>query len=166
MEEKPMSKKGVLLLIVFISILHVMCAPPLRAEPRAVDAGVWEAGVLLGEPTGFSLKFWTTWDTALDLGLAWSFSKKGYVNIHADYLFHKFDFFEADKNTFPIYFGVGGRLRLEEDDPRIGIRISIGLEYVFKEQPIALFFEIAPIVDIMPETEASMNGGIGVRFIF
>jgi hypothetical protein len=57
-------------------------------------------------------------------------------------------------------------LRLEEDDPRVGIRIPVGVEYIFEGQPVCLFLEIAPIVDVVPETEANVNGGIGVRLIF
>jgi hypothetical protein len=31
---------------------------------------------------------------------------------------------------------------------------------------MSLFFEIAPIVDIAPKTEANVNGGIGIRYVF
>ena len=133
---------------------------------QSVDAGDWEVGIILGEPTGFSTKFWTTWNTAIDFGLAWSFGNDGHVHIHGDYLFHNFDFFEIDEGDLPVYFGIGGRVRLEDDDSRIGLRLSVGIEYILESAPVSFFFELAPIVDFAPETEGNFNGGLGVRYIF
>ncbi len=78
-------------------------------------------GVIIGEPTGFSAKLWTSNYTAFDFGLGWSMGGDrigkydGYydggsrVHVHMDYLWHSF---EAIRSTerFPLYYGVGGRL--------------------------------------------------------
>lgn len=142
------------------------CGSAVQAESGDINTGDWEAGLLLGEPTGFSAKFWTTWNSAIDFGLAWSFGKNGNVHIHADYLFHNFDFFDIEEGMLPVYFGVGGRIRLEDDDSRIGVRLVIGMEYVMADHPLAFFLEVAPIVDFAPETESDVNGGLGLRYIF
>jgi hypothetical protein len=146
----------------------ILCAAgPLAAADRGrADTGTWEAGVLLGEPTGFSAKYWTTYNTALDFGAAWSFEGSGQFHFHADYLFHNFDAIKVESGSLPIYFGIGGRIRFDESDSRAGLRIVVGAEYLFAEYPMSLFFEIAPIVDFAPTTEASVNGGLGIRYVF
>jgi hypothetical protein len=131
-----------------------------------VDAGDFELGILLGEPTGLSAKIWTAWNGAFDFGAAWSFRDDGHFHLHADYLFHNFGIFDVDSGDLPLYFGIGGRVLLKESDSRVGLRVVVGVEYVFDAHPFSLFFEIAPIVDIAPETEADVNGGLGARYIF
>jgi len=143
-----------------------------------VDAGDFEVGILLGEPTGLSAKLWASGNTAFDLGVAWSFGDGGHFHLHGDYLFHNFDFFDVNSGSLPVYVGIGGRLRFEDDDDRndllddddddyrVGLRIAIGLEYILESNPFSFFFEVAPIVDFLPDTEADVNGGIGVRYIF
>jgi hypothetical protein len=159
-------KRSIVPVTVLLLVSTFFCVSGARSAIAYVDQGDVEVGLILGEPTGFSGKFWTTASTAIDLGLAWSFGGGGHFHVHADYLFHNFDFFEVDSGNLPIYFGIGGRLRVQDDDSRIGLRVSIGLEYILESHPFSFFFEVAPVVDFAPETEADINGGIGVRYIF
>ena len=63
-----MSGKRILILAIACASF-ACCAPSLAAAAGTrVDAGTWEAGIILGEPTGFSAKYWTTWQGALDFG--------------------------------------------------------------------------------------------------
>ena len=161
-----MARCSAFILASLIAGMVLAAAPAAYAQVQEVDAGDWEAGIILGEPTGFSAKFWTAWNMAIDFGIAWSFNNDGHVHIHGDYLFHNFNIFEIGKGDLPVYFGIGGRVRLEDDDSRVGLRFSVGMEYIPEDTPVSFFFELAPIVDFAPETEGSFNGGLGVRYIF
>ncbi len=44
--------------------------------------------------------------------------------------------------------------------------VGWGLPLWPHNSPIDVFLEIAPIVDLAPATELSVNGGIGIRFYF
>lgn len=126
------------------------------------------AGVILGEPTGISAKFWTTEMTAVDLGAAWSFAGKGAFHLHSDFLVHELNLVKDVKEIpgrLPIHFGVGGRLKFAHD-VRVGIRIPIGVTFMFHNAPLDIFVEVAPIVDLAPATDPSVNGGIGARYFF
>jgi len=128
-------------------------------------------GIILGEPTGLSMKFWTTSNTAFDIAAAWSFINGSAVHIHADYLYHNFNLVKLDYDKLPFYIGVGGRIKLAEhnddnQDFRLGIRIPVGLEYIPENIPFDFFMEIAPILDLVPETDFTFNGGIGFRYYF
>ena len=156
-------KRHALALGLVLILCSISAAPAAAVEPAG---GIWELGVILGEPTGLSAKYWTSRINAIDFGAAWSFQGDGQFHFHCDYLFHNYEFFQVDPGSLPIYFGIGGRVRFDDDDSRIGLRLVLGAEYLTDAYPMSVFFEIAPIVDFAPETEADLNGGIGIRYIF
>ena len=72
------------------------------------------------------------------------------MHLHADYLFHVNNIFNATENI-ALYYGPGARL---------------SLVWIPRNAPIDVFLEVAPLLDIIPETDFNFNGGIGVRFFF
>src|SRR6056297_121273 len=119
-----------------------------------------ELGVILGEPTGISFKTWQSDRTAIDAALAWSFGDNGSVHLHADYLRH--NWLDVDRGSLAFYYGLGGRVKFA-DDSRVGARIPVGLQYLFPDTRLSMFFEVTPTLDLIPETSFGVNGGIGVR---
>jgi hypothetical protein len=121
-------------------------------------------GVILGEPTGLSAKLWTGGNNALDFAAAWSFRGDGNLLLQADYVWHS-NLDQTSSGKFAWYYGIGGRV-IFSNDPDIGARIPIGLDYKFNTAPIDIFGEIVPVLDFVPSTHFRLNGGIGVRFWF
>ena len=123
------------------------------------------AGIIVGEPTGLSFKYWLTEKTALDAGLAWSFVDENAVQIQADYLIHNFNLIKVSKGKLPFYFGIGGRLKFSTD-VILGVRVPLGLAYLFSDEPIDIFLEIVPILDLLPKTDFTISAAIGGRYFF
>ena len=121
-------------------------------------------GVIIGEPTGLSAKLWTSEKTAIDAGVAWSFVNSGFLHIHADMLIHSF-VIDVDKGKLPLYFGVGGKLVLA-NELGLGVRIPLGMAYLFDSAPIDIFLELVPVLELLPATAIGFEGGIGVRYFF
>jgi len=129
-------------------------------------------GVILGEPTGLSLKYWLDGERAIDGGAAESFSENDSFQLHGDYLIHDYDLFGAD--DLPFYYGLGARLKLKDSDGSgrnrrhdiFGIRIPLGISYLFQDAPLDLFFELVPVLDLSPEVELDINAAVGIRFYF
>ena len=126
------------------------------------------AGIVLGEPTGITVKSWLNTVNAWDAGLAWSFVRETNVDLHADYLWHDFSFIHASEELIPVYYGLGGRIKSSSNssNARVGVRVVGGIAYYFPKDPIDVFLEIAPIIDLLPSTELSFNSGIGIRYFF
>jgi hypothetical protein len=123
-------------------------------------------GIIVGQPTGISAKYWTTGSTAFDFGLGYSLQKRGRMHFHADYLFHSKNVFNSAENI-SLYYGPGARLMsVENANARLGIRFDVGIVWIPRNSPIDVFVEIAPSLDIIPETFFFVNGGIGVRYFF
>ena len=131
----------------------------------AAAQGNFGLGIILGEPTGVSAKLWITERTAIDAAAAWSFSNETAFHLHADYLFHNFDLISVEKGKLPVYFGIGGRVKFE-DESLIGVRIPVGLAYFFDGAPIDIFLEVVPILDLAPDTEFTANAAVGIRYFF
>lgn len=132
-------------------------------------------GVIVGEPTGLSVKKWISPTHAIDGALAWSFSENDSFQIHADYLFHDFNVVKIQPGRLPLYAGLGVRVKVKsddnghgrnEDDALIGIRVPFGLSYLLDRSPLDLFAEIVPILDVAPDTDFDLNLAVGARFYF
>ena len=123
-------------------------------------------GILLGQPTAITAKYWTSGSTAFDFGAGYSFEKYSRMHLHADYLFHTKNVFNTTENI-SLYYGPGARLKIFENaGSRLGIRFDVGIVWIPRNSPVDVFVEIAPLLDIIPETAFSLNGGIGVRYFF
>ena len=149
--------------MLFILLIALSALLPTTAPCQ--DRG-FGAGVIIGEPTGFSLKGWINGKSAFDIGLAWSFVNETSFHIHADYLFHSFGVFNTTEKV-PLYYGIGGRIKTAKShDARIGVRGVVGVAYLFRDAPLDVFLEVAPIVDFAPSTEFQINAGFGMRYFF
>jgi hypothetical protein len=122
-------------------------------------------GVIVGEPTGLSGKLWLTGHTAIDGAVAWSFGNQDALHLHADYLVHNLNLIRVDQGRMAVHFGIGGRLKFD-DDSSFGIRVPIGLTYLFQDAPMDVFLEVVPLMDLAPKTEFNPNAAIGVRYFF
>lgn len=129
-------------------------------------------GVILGEPTGLSLKYWLDKEHAIDGAAAWSFSENDSFQLHGDYLIHNYEWLEADE--MPCYYGLGARIKFKDSDGRgrnehdtlFGIRFPLGITYLFDEIPLDVFAEIVPVLDLAPDADAALNAAIGFHFYF
>lgn len=127
-------------------------------------------GVIVGEPTGLSAKYWLDNEHAIAGAAAWSFSGTDSFHLHADYLFHRFDLFNTpeEKGETALYYGVGARLKDKgrRDRTTLGVRIPVGVTHLFPNAPFDVFAEIVPVVDVAPDVDVKLNAAIGVRFYF
>ena len=145
-------------------IFLVLTAVLICGSAQAQDQG-FGLGVILGEPTGISGKLWTGRGTAIDGAVAWSFNKKSSMHLHGDFLLHRFRLSEVEKGELLPYYGIGGRIKFE-DDSRLGVRFPLGIDYLFEKSPFDFFLEIVPILDLAPSTDFSLNAAIGFRYFF
>jgi hypothetical protein len=147
-------------------LLMTMTLVALLAPWTCWAQGGTGLGIIVGEPTGLSLKSWVGGNSALDLGLAWSFSHDGNMHVHGDYLAHNFNLFDLDSGALPLYYGIGARVLFTENDARVGLRVPVGLAYIFSGSRADLFVELAPLLDLTPDTEFNLNGAAGLRYFF
>ena len=143
------------------------------AQAMAAAPHNFGVGVILGEPTGISVKKWLNDSNAIDGAVAWSLSDNEFFQIHGDYLFHAYNVFKTNgiQGRLPLYYGVGGRVGFNDQHDgsrhtRVGIRFPIGITYLRNNAPFDLFVELVPVLDVAPSTSVRLSLSIGGRFYF
>jgi hypothetical protein len=144
-------------------LIFVLVSGLFAMNVLAQDKG-FGIGVILGEPTGLSAKSWITSKTAVDVAVAWALHDPS-LHIHADFLVHQFNLVTVSEGQLPLYFGLGARVKLA-DETMFGARIPIGMDYLFDSAPLDIFFEVVPILNLVPSTAFDLNAAIGIRYFF
>lgn len=158
-----------------LALILALSVMPTRAEANVTASG-FGVGVVLGEPSGLSARWWLnpSYD-ALDFAVAYSFDS--YFLVNADYKLHFPSWFRSTlagrKGVIP-YFGLGAGLGVGRGpantvgDTRVfvGLRLPIGVHWQIQQSPLAVFFEVAPGLGMAPSTSAFVQIGIGLRYFF
>lgn len=131
-------------------------------------------GVMVGNPSGLSGKYWLDETFAMDgaVGVA-----QGEFDVHLTMLVHSFRWYDRmpgikkslngliSRGELPFFFGVGPRL-LFEDKEEFGIRVPVGLSYLPNESQWEIFGEIAPVIRLTPDGGVDGDFALGVRYYF
>jgi len=126
------------------------------------------AGITVGEPIGASLKYWFNERLAIDGAVGWSSHDNTDLYVHSDVLWHNFDLIPVSHGSLPVYFGAGGLVRIRDDnhDNQFGVRVPVGLSYMFENTPVDVFAELGPALDVAPHVRGEITGGVGIRYWF
>lgn len=144
---------------IIFAVCLLACQPAVYA---AHSGGRFGAGAILGEPTGLSVKYWLNGISAVDgaLGLDG-------ISLHADYLRHGTGLLGQSKSGWlSAYWGVGAKIWDHKDGASLGLRAVGGAAYEFSNDPIEIFFELAPLLRLSGDTGLGLDAGIGVRYYF
>ena len=148
--------------IVIIAVL-VLWIYPVMADDRK-PFGI---GVIGGQPTGITFKYMINDTHGVDLGAGWRTSGDNEYHVYGDYLYHLNNLVTVPKGQLPFYVGLGARFLIRDDrDDKFGLRLPFGVEYLFANAPLGAFAEVVPVLNLSPDTDFDLEGGIGIRFFF
>jgi len=128
--------------------------------------GKFGIGVVVGAPTGLSVKYWSTSREALQGYAGGGF---GGVALGVDYLFHSNAF---DNANMPFYYGPGafigsasiGGPRYDRNSLGLGFRFMFGADYLFPRDPFDIAFEVGPALVLSPVVGLGLEAGLAFRF--
>ncbi|HSD63677.1 MAG TPA: hypothetical protein VLB50_07755 [Ignavibacteriaceae bacterium] len=130
-------------------------------------------GIMVGDPLGATLKFWTHDSHAFVVDVGASYF--GSPRIGVDYLWH----FNAFKSRIAnLYAGPGGAIGVGEGNGfwykghyvrasgtvGIGARGVVGVNLVPEDTPIEVFFELGVLLALAPDFDSGIDVGLGIRF--
>ena len=155
---------------VTLFVAALMTAPFVaRAE-----GGPFGAGIILGEPSGLSLKLFLDRRHAIDAAIDYSLVDD-VLYVHADYLLHFSGWTVSGAQHFIPYVGIGGKLGVHDRDDHdrhhdsrgaLGIRVPLGIAWIPGRLPIDIFLEVVPGLFVIPETDPDLDVGLGLRYFF
>jgi len=151
--------------------LLLMC---FVAGIASAQRGATGFGIILGDPTGLTLKHWVSRDQAITASLGGSYF--GAPRIGVDYLWH----FNAFRSSVVLLYGdVGVAVGLgkgvrwwgdrgykyyDRDETRLGVRGMFGVSVLPRGVPLEFFLEFGPLIGIAPGFGSAIDVGLGMRF--
>jgi len=151
-----------------------------RGRHRYRPRKTFGIGLMLGDPTGLSAKYFMSGQTALAFGLGNAYHDHHYPNdfhyhgihFHTDVLWHPVLLVRNPSIRLPFYLGIGGQFRAYEDGngndhSYLGFRVPFGIAIDFVRAPIDIFFELVPTwVFVGPGDDFYIGGALGFRIYF
>lgn len=156
-----------------LTAVFILSCSAYSQSPEGKNFGF---GLIVGDPTGLTLKFWTQRQNAIVLDVGGSYFGSPRINI--DYLWH-FDAFNS--NLVKLYAGLGGALGFGSgkgfyykdkggfyyrtgNDLGLGVRGVFGVNFIPRSAPLEMFFEIGALVGLAPEFGSAADVALGIRF--
>ena len=145
---------------------------PAVARAQGPEGKTFGFGILLGDPLAITAKIWTAYNQAFvaDLGR----SSFGPLRIEGDYDWH-FDAFHS--RIVKMYAGPGLALAIGTSENRffdethtetthvgVGVRVMFGVNVIPRQTPLEIFFEVGPLIEFVPNVDAGVDVGVGIRF--
>ncbi len=141
----------------------------LRAQsPGRKELGF---GIMLGDPSGLTLKYWQTQVNAFVFDFGTSYF--GNPRLNADYLWH-FDAFNS--RIANLYAGPGVALGFgsnggfwnknfrSDKNAALGVRGVFGVDILPIRTPLEVFVEVGVLVGLAPDFGSGLDGAIGIRY--
>ncbi|MGM0567888.1 MAG: hypothetical protein ACQESB_01570 [Elusimicrobiota bacterium] len=152
-----MKGPAIILFFIFFTCLHGF------AHVREKTIGL---GIAAGNPSGLSIKSWRGSDRAIDAIISWS---RRELKFTVGFLKHNFIHIDSISGSFPLYYGLGSGVNInaaDSDESTAGLRFSAGISYILPEEPIDIFFEMAPLIELIPKMNTRMTAVGGARYYF
>jgi hypothetical protein len=113
--------------------------------------------------TALNLKHFMSGTDAFDVGLRYNLDGGGFA-VNSHYILHNYNAIPVSVGKLPFYYGIGGYV-VGGGGTGIGAEGVIGLAYEFTV-PADIFFQIQPVVPLVPAVDFDMNFALGGRFWF
>lgn len=129
---------------------------------QAQEAGTVGAGVVLGNPTGITGKFWLDGSKAVDAGIGFDSD----ISIYGDYLWHSWKVLpQPAQGKIPVYVGLGAEIG-DSHHHDLGLRAVAGIAYWLPHDPLEIFFDIIPVFHFFHHNGTDLHASIGIRYYF
>lgn len=127
-------------------------------------------GIIAGEPTGLTAKGYLTPKVAVSGIASWSLIDESFTLI-SDVSYQFFDLANSSTVSVPFYVGAGAMLGFDQGGKNdgktlFGVRAPVGVSVQWNDYPFEVFLEVAPGLEMVPESKFDMTGGLGARFYF
>ena len=158
-------------LLLLLPLAHAVTPAPVATQTLERDPTGVGIGAMIGLPTGLPLSWKPRLEGFSAAGtVAWDFST-GTFAVGADAIYTLATLHSPDIKafSFPVYIGVGPRLRLGPwtsayRPPIVALRVPLGMAFYHEGVPVEGFLEAAPGIGMVPRVQATFDIVIGGRF--
>ena len=141
-------------------------SPSPTIIPSSPTTDGFGIGFILGDPSGISASLPVGANNAFNVLAGYQTSYGGAnLALLGDYVWHVRDLIPVEVGKISFYYGPGVRTLFAREF-EAGIRVVLGVDYLFEGTPLQALFEISPGINIVPDTEPTVTGGLGLRYFF
>lgn len=123
-------------------------------------------GFVLGTPSGLSLSLPLGSANAVNAVLGYNLGDAANLQVQGDYVWIRENVLPVESGRISVYYGPGAFAIVGRDASAAGIRAVVGIDYRFADVPVQTFLEVGPGINVIPDTEAELGAGLGVRYYF
>jgi hypothetical protein len=156
-------------------IIGLFLLIPLISHAQGPEGKDFGFGLILGQPLGGTIKYWTNPTNALVADIGSSYF--GALRLQVDYLWHFNPFQSTIVKMYAgpglaLGFGAGHEVFFDrhghefvttDNGTGVGIRAIFGLNVIPRRTPLEMFLEVGPLIGITP-TGVGLDLGVGIRF--
>ncbi len=148
---------------IFLLAIFLMLGLQMNVFGQQMGGRNFGLGLEFGDYPGITGKLWLSDVNALGMGVGFG----PYTRMQLDYLWHDFSIFKVNEGRLPLYYGFGGILNTGTANYQdFGVRGTIGLCYIFKDNNFDIFFEMSPTFRFNPVNGMYISGSLGARYFF
>lgn len=141
-----------------------LTAGPAHAQRVPGAAGL---GGQVGDPSGVSLKIYNPNALSYDFLAAWDLNDFFFMNVHGLY---ERPLELENTSGLEYFFGPGAFVGIQErpageDDVVFGISGRIGVNIPLEDR-FEFYVQFTPRINLVPDTDGDLGGGLGVRYYF
>ena len=157
MSKRYLQGAAAFMALAFLAAAGTSARAVMSRVGSAQDLGL---GAQLGQPMGVTGKYWLSSTVAVDGFMGYHFNHN--FDVHGDILWHTFSSFNVSSGRLPFYVGAGSRILLG-DNSQLGLRLPVGVSYLFPSAPLEFYAEIAPVIQVAASIGADIDGALGLR---
>lgn len=153
-----------LVALAFITTFLFAASP---AQAQRVPGAVGLGGQV-GDPSGVSLKVYNPNTISYDFLAAWDLDDFLFLNMHGLY---ERPLELENTEGLEYFFGPGGFVGVQDrpagqdDDIVFGISGRVGVNIPLEDH-FEFYAQVTPRINLVPDTDGDVGGGIGVRYYF
>lgn len=163
------------LVLCAVVAVAALCSSTAAAQSDSATGKNFGLGLIIGDPTGLTLKGFLTRETAIDGAVGIGVLGGEGLHVHADFLWH-FPIQQWSSAALDLYLGVGPELGFhnhphhpppddDHHDVFIGARAPFGLAVMFNA-PFDVFLEVAAGLWLIQDVHFHLDAAIGGRYWF
>ncbi len=167
--------------IFFFLIVAIFSSTP-AAHAETPSAGKWGLGLMLGNPTALTGKYWISPKYSVDAGLG--FGPSNWTMLFGDFHWNLPGVFGSSTkfvSQLNGYVGIGAGFSTwsrttfcnrwvcdstRDSGTALFIRGPFGVEWLPGSPPLGVFLELAPFITLTPVTNSSIDLAVGIRYYF
>ncbi|NQV72104.1 hypothetical protein HQ496_03200 [bacterium] len=146
------------------ALLIIFAVPTDSVAQRT--SGSLGFGAQFGSPSGFSLNMYQAGGMSYDFLAAWDLDHFFFLNGHG--------IFERPLGNSPnvrLQYGPGLFVGFYDDGPNkddtvAGISATLGLSLMPNNGPFEVYVRLTPRLNVVPDTDGAIGGGLGLRYYF